>query len=201
MADRFMLWDGGEMVRFAGAGRWNRTFWTLPRCIWVELQLCCNLCWSQIWLWRWERIIKRWVYKTTWSKNDINFVSISPTPPVDTEGVARDLQELSDYRRMERFRNVLQEHVMNDAHRYAFHRGLAAPNTLPWHEHWAYCTIRGLRVHLLHERCPFGPGVWCSEVCQWLSEDRPSGVLLRWDDKPRSHTITYIRMIWLHTPH
>ena len=71
------------------------------------------------------------VYKTTWSKNDINFVSISPTPPIDTEGVARDLQELSDYRRMERFRNVLQEHVMNDAHRYAFHRGLAAPNTLP----------------------------------------------------------------------
>ncbi|CAK9019194.1 unnamed protein product [Durusdinium trenchii] len=65
-------------------------------------------------------------------------------------GVARDLQERSDYRRMERFRNVLQEHMMNDAHRYAFHR---------------------LRVHLLHERCPFGPGVWCSEVCQWLAED------------------------------
>lgn len=61
----------------------------------------------------------------------ISFVSISPTTPIDTEGVARDLQELSDYRRMERFRNVLQEHVMNDAHRYAFHRGLAAPNTLP----------------------------------------------------------------------
>ena len=40
------------------------------------------------------------------------------------EGVARDLQELSEYRRMERFRNVLQEHMMNDAHRYAFHRGL-----------------------------------------------------------------------------
>lgn len=73
--------------------------------------------------------MKRWVYKTTWSKNDIDFASISPTPPIDTEGVARDLQELSDYRRMERFRNVLQEHVMNDAHRYAFHRGLVAPNT------------------------------------------------------------------------
>lgn len=65
-------------------------------------------------------------------------------------GVARDLQELSEYRRMERFRNVLQEHMMNDAHRYAFHR---------------------LRVHLLHERCPFGSGVWCSDVCQWLAED------------------------------
>ena len=31
--------------------------------------------------------------------------------------------------------------------------------------------IEGLRVHLLHERCPFGPGVWCSDVCQWLAED------------------------------
>eukprot|EP00438_Fugacium_kawagutii_P027171 Skav214900 [mRNA] locus=scaffold1561:129564:143547:- [translate_table: standard] len=66
-------------------------------------------------------------------------------------GVARDLQELSEHRRMDRFRNVLQEHMMNDAHRYAFHRSL--------------------RVHLLHERCPWGPGVWCSEVCQWLAED------------------------------
>ncbi|CAE7368424.1 RE2, partial [Symbiodinium sp. KB8] len=66
-------------------------------------------------------------------------------------GVARDLQELCDFNRLSRFRHVLQEHMMNDAHRYAFHR---------------------LRVHLLHERCPFThPGVWRSEVCQWLQED------------------------------
>lgn len=82
---------------------------------------------------------------------------------------------------MERFRNVLQEHVMNDAHRYAFHRGLAAPkhSTMTRDDTSTELALLGLRVHLLHERCPFGPGVWCSEVCQWLSEDRPSGVLLR----------------------
>ena len=77
------------------------------------------------------------IFKTTWSHSD--FVSIFLTTPIDTEGVARDLQELSDYRRMERFRNVLQEHIMNDAHRYAFHRGLAlAPknSSLPLHGHY-----------------------------------------------------------------
>ena len=43
-------------------------------------------------------------------------------PRLSAPGVARELQEVCDFTRLSRFRHVLQEHMMNDAHRYAYHR-------------------------------------------------------------------------------
>ncbi|CAJ1339091.1 unnamed protein product, partial [Effrenium voratum] len=65
-------------------------------------------------------------------------------------GVARELQEVCDFTRLSRFRHVLQEHMMNDAHRYAYHR---------------------LRVHLHQERFPFGAHMFSGDVCTWLQQD------------------------------